>query len=253
MVAVHQAAEALRNRSCSAAVVMSANLMTSPLTTVVYTEAGILSKTGKCKTFDASADGYGRGEAVNAVLVKRLSDAIRDGNPIRAILRGSATNHDGREGKSGMLNPNTLAHEALIRKAYKDAGIDDFSQTAFFECHGTGTPAGDPQEVAAVARVFGESGIVIGAVSKDSSWHSFPSTNRTDFQQLKPNVGHSEGAAGLSSIIKAILALEKSTIPPNIYLKNPNMRSVATTRLMHPHRLTVDFSTVESGKTYRAY
>ncbi|KAF9697918.1 hypothetical protein EKO04_003961 [Ascochyta lentis] len=204
MVAVHQAAEALRNRSCSAAIALSANLMTSPLTTVIYTEAGILSKTGKCKTFDSSADGYGRGEAVNAVLVKRLSDAIRDGNPVRAILRGSATNHDGREGKSGMLNPNTHTHEALIRKAYKDAGIEDFSRTAFFECHGTGTPAGDPQEVAAVSRVFGESGMIIGA--------------------LKPNVGHAEGAAGLSSIIKAILALEKETIPPNIYFKNPNPR-----------------------------
>ncbi|KAH4115563.1 hypothetical protein HBI55_203610 [Parastagonospora nodorum] len=202
LVALHLAVEALRAGSCSAAMVMGCNLMTSPLMTVVYTEHGLLSKTGKCKTFDAASDGYGRGEAVNAVYVKRLSDAIRDGNPIRAVIRASATNHDGR--KTGMLNPNTRAQEALIRKTYAKAGITDFSQTGFFECHGTGTPVGDPLEVGAVANVFGESGVLIGAI--------------------KPNVGHSEGAAGISSTIKAVLALEHSIIPPNIYFNTPNPR-----------------------------
>ncbi|KAJ4419139.1 Type I Iterative PKS [Gnomoniopsis sp. IMI 355080] len=140
-------------------------------------------------------------EAVNAVYVKRMSDALRDGNPIRAVLRASATNNDGRS--NGIMNPNTYQQEALIRQTYEEAGITDLSKTAFFECHGTGTPTGDPLEVAAVARVWKDhGGILIGAV--------------------KPNVGHSEGAAGLTSVIKAVLALEHRTIPPNIFLENPN-------------------------------
>ena len=161
------AAEALRRGECCSALVMGCNLILSPLMTIAYTEQGILSPTGRCRTFDAASDGYGRGAAVNALFVKRASDALRDGNPIRAILRASATQHDGK--KSGLSNPSSYSQEALIRHTYQVAGIEDYSKTAFFECHGTGTPVGDPAEVGAVARVFGESGIVIGAVSSFSS------------------------------------------------------------------------------------
>lgn len=130
---------------------------------IVFTETGVLSPSGKCKTFDLLADGYGRGEAVNAVFVKRLSDALRDGNPIRAVIRSSGTNNDGRS--NGIMNPNTYLQEALIRKTYEQAGITDYSKTAFFECHGTGTPTGDPLEVAAVARIWKDhGGVKIGAV-----------------------------------------------------------------------------------------
>ncbi|WYZ42233.1 hypothetical protein EsH8_V_001128 [Colletotrichum jinshuiense] len=153
-------------------------------------EYGWTGPSGKCKTFDLLADGYGRGEAVNAVYVKRLSDALRDGNPVRAIIRASATNNDGRS--NGIMSPNTFLQEALIRKTYEKACLP-FNKTAFFECHGTGTPTGDPLEVAAVARIWKDNdGIMIGAV--------------------KPNVGHSEGAAGLTSVIKAVLALENRII-----------------------------------------
>lgn len=123
----------------------------------------VLSPEGICRTFDATADGYGRGEAINAVYVKRLSAALRDGNPVRAVIRASATQHDGKS--SGLLNPNTYAQEALIRHTYRIAGISDYGETAFFECHGTGTVTGDPTEVSAVTRVFGDKGVLIGGVS----------------------------------------------------------------------------------------
>lgn len=143
---------------------LGCNLITSVITSIVFTETGVLSPSGKCKTFDLMADGYGRGEAVNAVYVKKLSDALRDGNPIRAVLRASGTNNDGRS--NGIMQPNTHLQERLIRKTYEKGGITDFSKTAFFECHGTGTPTGDPIEVSAVARVWGEhGGVMIGAVS----------------------------------------------------------------------------------------
>ncbi|KAF9871757.1 hypothetical protein CkaCkLH20_10691 [Colletotrichum karsti] len=203
MVALHLAAEAVQSGACKSAMALGCNLITSVITSIVFTETGVLSPSGKCKTFDLLADGYGRGEAVNAVYVKRLSDALRDGNPVRAIIRGSGTNNDGRS--NGIMSPNTYLQEALIRKTYEKAGLKDFSRTAFFECHGTGTPTGDPLEVAAVARIWKDyNGVMIGAV--------------------KPNVGHSEGAAGLTSVIKAVLALENRVIPPNIYMENPNPR-----------------------------
>lgn len=164
MVALHLAAEAVRNGTCHAAMALGCNLITSVITSIVFTETGVLSPSGKCKTFDLLADGYGRGEAVNAVFVKRLSDALNAGNPVRAILRATGTNNDGRS--NGIMNPNTHQQETLIRQTYEKAGIHDFSKTAFFECHGTGTPTGDPLEVAAVARIWKDhGGILIGAVS----------------------------------------------------------------------------------------
>lgn len=175
----------------------------APGMTIDMTGQGVLSPDGTCKTFDASADGYSRGEAINAIYIKKLSDAIRDGDPIRAVIRATASNCDGKTG--GMSVPSLESHEAMIRHAYKIAGIEDYSSTAFVECHGTGTAVGDPLEVGAIANVFGgHKGVYIGSV--------------------KPNVGHSEGASGLTSIIKAVLALEKKVIPPNINFSTPNSR-----------------------------
>ena len=164
------------------------------------TEQHLLSKDGSCKTFSADANGYARGEAITAIYVKRLDDALREKNPIRAIIRGTAINHDGKT--PGFSVPSVMAQESLMRRAYEVAGITDFSQTGFVECHGTGTAVGDPIETTAVARVFGASGVYIGSI--------------------KPNFGHTEGASGLLSVIKAVLSLENSTIPPNIKFSNPN-------------------------------
>lgn len=161
--ALHLACQAVQIGDCSTAIVAGSSLIMSPTMTLDMTEQGVLSPTGSCKTFDANADGFARGEAINAVMIKLLDDAIRDGDPIRAVIRSTAVTSDGRT--SHMGSPSVVAQEAMIRKAYEKAGIDDFAQTAFVECHGTGTSVGDPIEAAAVGNVFGESGVYIGSVS----------------------------------------------------------------------------------------
>lgn len=163
LIGLHMACDALRNGDCTSAVVAGTNLIMTPTMTIAMTEQGVVSPTGTCKSFDASADGYARGEAVNCVYIKKLSDAIRDGDPIRGVVRSTAINCDGKT--PGISYPNTDAHETLMRRAYKVAGIENFSETAMVECHGTGTPIGDPVETNAVARVFGKDGVIIGAVS----------------------------------------------------------------------------------------
>lgn len=125
-------------------------------------EQGVISPSGHCKTFDADADGYARGEAVSAVYVKKLSDAIRDGDTVRSVIRSTCINAGGKS--SVLTAPNTAAHESLIRRGHEIAGVSDFSKTAMVECHGTGTAVGDPTETAAVANVFGKHGIYIGSV-----------------------------------------------------------------------------------------
>ncbi|KAL8952153.1 MAG: hypothetical protein Q9222_001930 [Ikaeria aurantiellina] len=174
----------------------------APGTTQSMTEKGILGPDGSCKTFSADANGYARGEAITAVYIKPLDAAVRDGNPVRAVIRAAMANSDGKT--QGKTQPNPEAHETMIRKAYELANITDFSQTAYFECHGTGTAVGDPIETGAVANIFRDHGIHITSV--------------------KPNVGHTEGASGLVSLIKAVMSLEHRTIPPNIKFNVPNPR-----------------------------
>ncbi|KAM7190948.1 lovastatin nonaketide synthase [Rhypophila sp. PSN 637] len=202
MVALDTACKALASGDCESAVVGCSNLILSPGLSTVLSAYGVNSPQGRCRPFDAAANGYGRGEAVSALYVKRLDDAIRDGNPVRAVIRASMCNDDGKT--PGITQPNSYAHEALIRAAYESAGLSQrLGETGYFECHGTGTPVGDPLEANAVARVFGESGgMVIGSV--------------------KSNVGHSESASGTTSIIKSILALEHRLIPPNVNFTTPN-------------------------------
>ncbi|XP_044724176.1 polyketide synthase dehydratase domain-containing protein [Hirsutella rhossiliensis] len=200
LTSLHQACLALYNGDCCSAIVAGSNIIMHPGMTQGMTEKGLMSPTGSCKTFDANADGYARGEAINAIYIKLLDDAIRENDSIRAVIRATASNCDGKT--LGIARPSTEAQEALVRRAYEAAGIKDPSQTPFVECHGTGTLTGDPIETNAMANVFGRGQTYIGSV--------------------KVNVGHSEGASGLSSSIKAILALEHETIPPQINFSNPN-------------------------------
>ncbi|KAI0101373.1 hypothetical protein GGR51DRAFT_530505 [Nemania sp. FL0031] len=200
LVGLNEACLALARGDCEGALVGGSNLIITPSLTSLLSTQGVLSKDGSCKTFSADADGYGRGEALVAVYIKPLRNALRDGNPIRAVIRATGTNHDGKT--QGIFQPSTDAQEALIRQTYRSAAISDFGETAMVECHGTGTPTGDPIETKAIARVFGQAGVYIGSV--------------------KPNIGHSEGASGLASLIKMVLALEHRTIPPNIKFKTPN-------------------------------
>ena len=180
------------------------------------------SKSGKCHTFDSKADGYIRAEGVNAVFLKRLDDAIRDGDPIRAVIRGTATNSDGRT--PGLTYPNSEAQAAAIRSAYRNAGISDFNETGFLECHGTGTLAGDPIEVKGVASVFAptrtaDNPLVIGSI--------------------KSNIGHSEAAAGLSGLIKAVMAAERGIIPGNPTFVAPNPKIDFGTSRVRATRTTI--------------
>lgn len=162
LIALHEACRAIQASDINAALVGGVNLLLSPTQTAGMYKAGVLSPRDQCRSFDATADGYCRAEGVNMIYIKRLDDALRDGNPIRAIIRGTATNADGRG--EGLFSPSAEGHEALIRACYDSAGISDLGRTAHFECHGTGTKAGDPTETTAVANVFGDhGGISIGS------------------------------------------------------------------------------------------
>ncbi|KAG8158411.1 hypothetical protein KVR01_011533 [Diaporthe batatas] len=191
---LHNAVIALKNGDCEAAIVAGANLITSVEQHLGTMKGGVLSPTSTCHTFDASADGYGRAEAVNAIYIKPLSRALRDGDHIRAVIRGTAVNSNGRT--NGITQPSATMQAAVIRKAYANAGLR-MDETDYVECHGTGTAVGDPIEVEGIGKAFareGDSPLMIGAV--------------------KTNIGHSEAASGLSAIIKAVLAFEEEMIPP---------------------------------------
>ncbi|KAH0423585.1 hypothetical protein CcaCcLH18_12055 [Colletotrichum camelliae] len=200
LVALHMACRDLHGGDCTSAIVGGVNLILTPKDTTIMHQQGVLSPTASCKSFDAGADGFARGEGISAVYIKKLSDAVRDGDPIRAVIRSTCLSGNGRT--PGLTTPSSQSHERLMRRGHQIAGITDLSKTAMVECHGTGTSVGDPIEVNAVANIWGEHGIYIGSV--------------------KPNIGHGEGASGLSSIIKMVLALENSTIPPNINFTTPN-------------------------------
>lgn len=152
MYALHLAVMSLRNGDCDAAVVAGGNLILGPDAQIFTTKLGAVSPTSRCHTFDAAADGYGRAEGFGAIYLKKLSDAIAQGNPIRALVRGTAYNANGKTG--GISHPSPEGQEAVIMQAYKAAGGLNPDLTGYFECHGTGTPVGDPIEVAALGRVF---------------------------------------------------------------------------------------------------
>jgi len=208
--ALRQAVLAIRAGSCPSAIVAGANIIITPRTSVAMTQFGLLASDGNCKTFDASADGFARGESVCAIYIKRLDEALRDGNAIRAVIRACDGNADGgggsgSDGARSFGTPNAAAQERLIRQTYELAGLD-MAETKVVELHGTGTPVGDPLETAAIAACFGgEDAVYIGSV--------------------KPNLGHGEGASAMASIIKSVVALENRTILPNIKFSKPNPKS----------------------------
>ncbi|TVY83962.1 Reducing polyketide synthase DEP5 [Lachnellula suecica] len=205
LYAVHMACAALDAGECESAIAAGANIMQSPEQHIGTMRAGVLSGTSTCHTFDSSADGYGRADGVGAVYLKKLNAAMRDNDPIRAVIRGSAVNSNGKT--NGITLPSADGQEAVIRKAYAKAGLEKLiHETKYVECHGTGTPVGDPIEVEAVSRVFqrksGTAPLLIGSV--------------------KTNLGHSEAASGFSSMFKVAMALEKQEIPATIGVVNVN-------------------------------
>jgi thioester reductase-like protein len=212
LVAVHLARQALDKGEADCAVALGVSLMLSPLAQVYLSRARALAPDGRCKSFDADADGYGRGEGCGAVVLKRLDDALRDGNPVLAVLAGSAVNHDGAS--SGLTVPNQQAQTELLRAALADAGLPA-SAIGYLEAHGTGTALGDPIEVHALQEVFGE--------------HR-SADNPLYLGTVKSNIGHLEAAAGMAGLMKAVLAVGKGRLPANLHFKrwNPHIRRDAT-------------------------
>ncbi len=204
LLAVHLACQSLRNRECNLAVAGGVNLILSPETSISLCKLKALAVDGRCKTFDASANGYVRGEGCGIVVLQRLSEAVAEGNRIYALIRGSAVNHDGHS--NGLTAPNGTAQEALIRQALKNARVKP-SQIQYVEAHGTGTSLGDPIEVLALGKVLSEG-------------HS--EQQPLSIGSVKTNFGHLESAAGIASLIKVVLALQHQQIPPSLHFQQPN-------------------------------
>ncbi|UPK91919.1 hypothetical protein LCI18_002854 [Fusarium solani-melongenae] len=204
LVSVHLAAQSLRSRESSLAIAAGAGMILTPNTMMPMTALNFLSPDGKCFTFDARANGYGRGEGIGVVVLKRLQDAIRDNDTIRAVIRATRVNQDGHT--TGITLPSKEAQVENITSIYESAGLD-FNQTAYVECHGTGTQAGDWRELKAIS----ESLASIRTVS-----------NPIIVGSVKPNIGHLEGAAGVAGLIKGVLTLEHGKIPPNVNFENGN-------------------------------
>jgi acyl transferase domain-containing protein len=206
LVATHLGCQSLRSGESDLTIVGGVSLMLSPVTTELSAKFNGLSPDGRCKTFDARANGYVRGEGCGIAVLKRLSDAQRNGDPILATIRGSAVNQDGRS--TGITTPNVLAQQALLRQALANARVSA-AQIDYVETHGTGTPLGDPIEVDALREVLGAprpdgAPCVLGAV--------------------KTNLGHLEAAAGVAGLIKIVMALQDEQIPPNLHFRGLNPR-----------------------------
>lgn len=203
LASVHLACQSLRNRECDMAVTGGVNLILCPETSINFSRNHMLSPDGRCKSFDASANGFGRGEGCGLIVLKRLSDVIPGQDRVLALIRGSATNQDGAT--SGLTVPNGPAQQTVIREALCNAGVTP-EQIDYIEAHGTGTTLGDPIEIGALNAVFGQTRspqqpLIVGSV--------------------KTNLGHLEAAAGISALMKVVLALSHKQIPRHLHCNQP--------------------------------
>ncbi|SLM32891.1 putative Polyketide synthase modules and related protein [Desulfamplus magnetovallimortis] len=212
LVALHQACQSLRNGESSMALAGGVNLILSPHMSIALSQASLMAPDGLCKTFDESANGYVRGEGCGLLLLKRLSDAQRDGDNILGVIHGSAINQDGHS--NGLTAPNGLAQQQVIKNALAAAGLSP-RDIGYVETHGTGTTLGDPIEVKAIQAVLGE-GRDLPAGQGDG--------NLCVLGAVKANIGHLESAAGVAGVIKAILCLNKGEIPPQPSFNKLNPR-----------------------------
>ena len=201
LIAVHLACQSLRNRECDFAFAGGVNLILTPTLYINLSKARMLSPEGRCKAFDAAANGYVRAEGCGLVILKRLSDAQADGDNIQAVIRGTAANQDGRT--SSLTVPHGPSQQDVIRQALANARIEP-EQVGYIEAHGTGTRLGDPIEIGALGSVFRqrEQPLMVGSV--------------------KTNIGHSESAAGIAGLIKTILSLKHGKLPPSLHFQEPN-------------------------------
>jgi acyl transferase domain-containing protein/nucleoside-diphosphate-sugar epimerase len=221
LVAIHLACQSLRTGECDVALAGGVSLMVSEAQMISLSKVGFMAPDGRCKTFDAKADGFGRGEGCGVLVLKRLADAVADGDRVLAVVRGSAVNQDGRS--TVLAAPNGLAQQALIREALANAQVDA-ADVGYIEAHGTGTALGDPIEVEALAATVGAP-----ADGAPTCW----------IGAAKANIAHLEAAAGVTGVIKSVLVLQHGAIPPQVHFHalNPHI-SLAGTRLAVPTRLT---------------
>jgi|688.fasta_scaffold17423_2 acyl transferase domain-containing protein/acyl-CoA synthetase (AMP-forming)/AMP-acid ligase II/SAM-dependent methyltransferase/acyl carrier protein len=204
LVAVHQACQSLSQGECHLALAGGVNLMLSPQLTLTFADAKMMAADGRCKTFDALADGYVRSEGCGVVVLKRLSDALADGDNIQAIIRGSAVNQDGLT--NGLTAPNGNSQQDVIHLALAKAGVKP-NQISYVETHGTGTALGDPIEVNSLKSVLMEDREL-----NQPCW----------IGSVKTNIGHLEAAAGIAGLIKVVLSLKHGEIPPHLHLQQLN-------------------------------
>jgi acyl transferase domain-containing protein/acyl carrier protein len=204
LVATHLACRSLQTGESNLCVVGAVSLMMSPAQTITFSQARMMAPDGRCKTFDASADGYVRGEGCGIVILKRLSDAIRDGNPIQAVIRGSAMNQDGLT--NGMTAPNGPSQQAVIHQALANAGVKP-SDISYIEAHGTGTALGDPIEVKSLKSV-----LMPDRTPDQTCW----------LGSVKSNIGHLEAASGMAGLIKVVLALKHQQLPASLHFNQLN-------------------------------
>ena len=217
LVALHLASQSLKTGECDCAIAGGVNLMLSPELTQSFELAGMMAQDGRCKTFDANADGYVRGEGCGVVVLKRLTDARRDGDRVLAVIKGSALAQDGRS--NGLTAPNGLAQQKVMRQACANADISP-NEISYIESHGTGTSLGDPIEVNSLKAVLGQ--------RKESCY----------LGSLKTNIGHLEAAAGIAGLIKTVLCLQHRAIPPNLHFKQLNpLIDLGETQITIPQQL----------------
>ena len=204
LLSVHLAAQSLWSGESSLALAGGSNLLLEADTTICFHRSGMLSPRSRCHFGDADADGFVRSEGVGMVVLKRLSDALRDGDRVYAVIPSTAATNDGRSGDGLFMTPSVEGQELLLRQAYVEAGLD-LRRVAFIEAHGTGTRAGDPVECTAIARVLG--------AGRDRP---------LPLGSIKTNIGHCEGAAGIAGLLKAALALHHRSLPGSLHLRSFN-------------------------------
>lgn len=243
LVAVHLAVQSLRSGETPMAIAAGANLIFGPEMYIIESKLHMLSPQGRSRMWDNKADGYGRGEGVGAVMLKTLSAAIRDGDHIECVIRNTGVNQDGRT--PGITMPSPLSQEALIRDTYRAAGLDlarKQDRPQFFEAHGTGTPVGDPLEAEAINRAF----------FGDQTIPSLDESDTLYVGGIKSIIGHLEGAAGLAGLLKASLAIQHKTIPPNMHLDQLNPKVVPFIKTLRIPREPISWPTVSDGAVRRA-
>ncbi|MDG4810842.1 SDR family NAD(P)-dependent oxidoreductase [Micromonospora sp. WMMD1120] len=211
LVAVHRAVASIQRGECGAAIAGGVNVMATPTAHIAFTQAGMLASDGRCKVFDAAADGYVRGEGCGAVLLKPLHRAVADGDHVYAVVRGSAVNHGGRA--ASLTAPNTAAQARLVVRAWERSGLDPAS-CSFVETHGTGTALGDPIETTALTRAF---------ATLYERWGHAPATSpHCALGSVKSNVGHLETAAGMAGLTKVLLGMRHRRLPGNLHVNSLN-------------------------------